>query len=193
MHTLYNAPRHPSGGIAKWPKATVCKTVIRGFKSHSRLSQGTVCPPQRGRTVLCFSRVRAIRAQRGATRFVHFHVHRIVHFWVHPLVHFSGTRTRLPCGFRECCPNGTSPRCAPSAGAGLPFRANLRELWYNSSRRKNEEYGDDIQEKEHMVCPLDWAGRTKRLTNNKGQGNATGQAQGHDRRAVRQAAANSGA
>lgn len=26
------------GGIAKWPKATVCKTVIRGFKSHSRLS-----------------------------------------------------------------------------------------------------------------------------------------------------------
>ena len=37
MHTLYNAPRHPSGGIAKWPKATVCKTVIRGFKSHSRL------------------------------------------------------------------------------------------------------------------------------------------------------------
>ena len=39
MHTLYNAPRHPSGGIAKWPKATVCKTVIRGFKSHSRLSR----------------------------------------------------------------------------------------------------------------------------------------------------------
>jgi hypothetical protein len=25
------------GGVAKWPKATVCKTVIRGFDSHRRL------------------------------------------------------------------------------------------------------------------------------------------------------------
>lgn len=37
----YNDPAatqgRPKGGIAKWPKATVCKTVIRGFKSHSRL------------------------------------------------------------------------------------------------------------------------------------------------------------
>jgi hypothetical protein len=28
-----------SGGVAKWPKATVCKTVIRGFDSHRRLSK----------------------------------------------------------------------------------------------------------------------------------------------------------
>jgi hypothetical protein len=26
------------GGVAKWSKATVCKTVIRGFESHRRLS-----------------------------------------------------------------------------------------------------------------------------------------------------------
>ncbi len=26
-----------AGGVAKWPKATVCKTVIRGFDSHRRL------------------------------------------------------------------------------------------------------------------------------------------------------------
>jgi hypothetical protein len=25
------------GGVAKWPKATVCKTVIREFESHRRL------------------------------------------------------------------------------------------------------------------------------------------------------------
>ena len=126
----YNAPTR-YGGIAKWPKATVCKTVIRGFKSHSRLSHGTVCPPQRGRTVPCFSRVRVNGAQWGAMRFAHFRVHRIVHFWVHPLVHFRvhspahfpNPRTRFPCGLRECCPNGTPPRCAPSAGAGFPFRA----------------------------------------------------------------------
>ncbi len=37
---MYNSPATTQkGGIAKWPKATVCKTVIRGFKSHSRLSQ----------------------------------------------------------------------------------------------------------------------------------------------------------
>ena len=27
-----------NGAIAKWSKATVCKTVIRGFKSRSHLS-----------------------------------------------------------------------------------------------------------------------------------------------------------
>lgn len=27
-----------NGGVAKRPKATVCKTVIRGFESHRRLS-----------------------------------------------------------------------------------------------------------------------------------------------------------
>lgn len=31
-------PQPRIGGIAKWPKASVCKTDIRGFKSHSRLS-----------------------------------------------------------------------------------------------------------------------------------------------------------
>lgn len=30
-------PATMHGGIAKWPKASVCKTDIRGFKSHSRL------------------------------------------------------------------------------------------------------------------------------------------------------------
>ena len=25
------------GGVAKWTKATVCKTVIHGFESHRRL------------------------------------------------------------------------------------------------------------------------------------------------------------
>ena len=35
---MYTSPATSNtGGIAKWPKATVCKTVIRGFKSHSRL------------------------------------------------------------------------------------------------------------------------------------------------------------
>ena len=32
-------PQPRIGGIAKWPKASVCKTDIRGFKSHSRLSK----------------------------------------------------------------------------------------------------------------------------------------------------------
>lgn len=35
LYTLLR--KHAVGGIAKWPKATVCKIVIRGFKSHSRL------------------------------------------------------------------------------------------------------------------------------------------------------------
>ena len=29
------------GGVAKWTKATVCKTVIHGFESHRRLLQAS--------------------------------------------------------------------------------------------------------------------------------------------------------
>ncbi len=29
-----------NGGIAKWTKATDCKSVIRGFESHCRLLKG---------------------------------------------------------------------------------------------------------------------------------------------------------
>jgi hypothetical protein len=32
-------PSSPDGGVAKWPKATVCKTVIRQFESARRLQQ----------------------------------------------------------------------------------------------------------------------------------------------------------
>gem|GEM_PF-2114137 len=38
--TFAKLPSQPRiGGIAKWPKASVCKTDIRGFKSHSRLDK----------------------------------------------------------------------------------------------------------------------------------------------------------
>ena len=34
---LYFVESISAGGVAKRPKATVCKTVIRGFESHRRL------------------------------------------------------------------------------------------------------------------------------------------------------------
>ena len=35
----YLAVHKLQGGIAKWSKAAVCKTAIRGFESRSRLSR----------------------------------------------------------------------------------------------------------------------------------------------------------
>lgn len=36
------APTRSNGGVAKWSKAAVCKTVIRGFESRLRLQSKTL-------------------------------------------------------------------------------------------------------------------------------------------------------
>ena len=46
----YLGPSRHRGGVAKWPKATVCKTVIRGFESRLRLQRSAI----RGEAALIF-------------------------------------------------------------------------------------------------------------------------------------------